>query len=48
MKNSMGIRRFALTCALALLSQAAWAAGLFLAARLIWARVQRRITVQGG
>jgi len=32
----------------ALLSQGAWAAGLFLAARLIWARVQRRITVQGG
>lgn len=32
----------------ALLSQAAWAAGLFLAARLIWTRVQRRVTIQGG
>ena len=32
----------------ALLSQAAWAVGLFLAARLCWARVQRRITIQGG
>jgi len=32
----------------ALLSQAAWAVGLFLAARLIWARVQRRVTIQGG
>ncbi|MBL7162030.1 MAG: ABC-2 family transporter protein [Anaerolineales bacterium] len=31
-----------------LLSQVAWASGLFLAARLIWMRVQRRITVQGG
>jgi ABC-2 type transport system permease protein len=32
----------------ALLSQAAWAVGLFLVARLCWARVQRRITIQGG
>ena len=32
----------------ALLSQAAWAVGLFLAARLCWARVQRRVTIQGG
>ncbi|UCC63612.1 MAG: ABC-2 family transporter protein [Anaerolineae bacterium] len=32
----------------ALLSQAAWAIGLFLAARFFWTRVQRRITVQGG
>jgi len=32
----------------ALLSQVAWAVGLFLAARLIWARVQRRVTIQGG
>lgn len=32
----------------ALLSQVAWAVGLFLAARFFWARVQRRITIQGG
>ena len=32
----------------ALLSQAAWAVGLFLAARFFWARVQRRVTIQGG
>ncbi len=32
----------------ALLSQAAWAAGLLLAARFFWFRVQRRITIQGG
>ncbi len=32
----------------ALLGQAVWAAGLFLTARLIWSRLQRRITVQGG
>ncbi len=32
----------------ALLSQAAWAVGLFLVCRLAWARVQRRITTQGG
>jgi ABC-2 type transport system permease protein len=31
-----------------LLPQAAWAVGLLLAARFFWARVQRRITVQGG
>jgi ABC-2 type transport system permease protein len=32
----------------ALLSQAAWAVGLFIAARFLWVRVQRRVTVQGG
>lgn len=32
----------------ALLSQAAWATGLFLVARLFWSRVQRRVTIQGG
>jgi ABC-2 type transport system permease protein len=31
-----------------LLSQALWAIALLLAARLFWARVQRRITIQGG
>jgi ABC-2 type transport system permease protein len=32
----------------ALAFQAAWAVGLFTVARLFWARVQRRITIQGG
>jgi ABC-2 type transport system permease protein len=32
----------------ALTFQAAWALGLFLAGRLFWARVQRRIAIQGG
>jgi ABC-2 type transport system permease protein len=32
----------------ALLSQAAWAIGLYLAARFLWTRVQRRIVIQGG
>jgi ABC-2 type transport system permease protein len=32
----------------ALAFQSAWAVGLFAVARLFWARVQRRITIQGG
>jgi len=31
-----------------LLAQAVWAIGLLLAGRFFWARVQRRITIQGG
>jgi ABC-2 type transport system permease protein len=32
----------------ALLSQLVWAVGLFLASRIFWMRVRRRITIQGG
>jgi ABC-2 type transport system permease protein len=32
----------------ALLSQTAWIIALFIAARLVWGRMQLRITVQGG